>query len=189
LSGQLAHAGCLDRVVGAGILELGPGYAARLELRLVAPELQRGLLFRRERLRELRLGDVDLGIALSEPQIGELGGGRSQLLLGLPLRGRFLVRLQLEERRLGLDRLAALYEEPVEPAAHRRGDVDVLSLDVTLIPGSPVPRAAAEHRRGDRKHEAGRAHGNSLSAGSCPRQCAGADAGKRRLVTSLRSSQ
>jgi len=105
----------LDRVVGAGILELGPGDAADFELRFVALELLGGLRLGRARLRELGLCDVELGIALAELQVRELRLGGLELLLGLPLRRRFLVVLELEERCLRGDRLSALNEQALEP--------------------------------------------------------------------------
>src|SRR5262249_34188820 len=158
LARELAHPRGLDGVVGAGIVELGARDAADFELGLVALELLRGLRFRRDRLGELRPGQVELWIALAELQIGELGLGGLELLVGLPLGRRFLIGLQLEERRTRVDRLPALHEEAFEPAADGRGDVYVFALDIALVGGRLVCGATAENSRSDEEYERVTAH-------------------------------
>src|SRR5262249_28069845 len=108
------------------------------------------------RLRELRFGDVKLRVALAGAQVRELRLRGLQLLLRLLARRGLLVVLELEERGLGFHRLPALHQQPLQPPADRRGEVDVLALDVALEVGGLLPGAGAEEGR--EKRERGVAH-------------------------------
>ena len=88
-------------------------------------------------------------------EVGELRLGGVELLLGLALRGRFLLGLEREQRRVRLDASAALHREPLEPAGDRRRDVDELALDVALVSGRR--RSAARGKRSRDEYETGRA--------------------------------
>ena len=133
LLGKLAHPGGLDGLVGARIVELCPGYAARLELRFVALQLLCCLFLGCFRLRKLRLHHREFGTALADLQIGKLRPRRIELLVGLLLGSGFLLGVELEEASVGGDGLPALDKQLLEATRDGRGNIDVLRLDVALV--------------------------------------------------------
>jgi len=153
LVGKLANVRGLDGLVRARFLELGPRDSARRQLRFVALQLPCGLLLRGLRLRELRLHDGELRAAFAQLEIRELRLCRAQLRLGLLLRGDFRLGVELEETRVGLDDLALLHQQALEPRRDGGSDVDVVALDIALVSHRLVVRAAGDHRSGEQHAE------------------------------------
>ncbi|CAM2154594.1 hypothetical protein PT2222_300116 [Paraburkholderia tropica] len=166
LIAQLAHLRGGAGGLRARVVELCLGDAARAPLRLVARELERGFVRVGFGLRELRFGHAHFGRALARLQIGELRLRRYEPVTRLVERGGFADGFEREYRRGGGDLLAAPDVEFRERAGLRRGEIDVLAFDITLIDRRFVARAGGQ--RSDRNESEGDGRGARCPAMGCP---------------------